>query len=393
MSLCTFFLVMAGHGTGLAQQDQGCEFREHPPSATDSSERVKPGSTTPTPLPVPDEPVGGAELGKCGIVIPNGAPNPPADVTTESWVVADLDTGDVFAAKDPHARQRPASLIKTLLSIVVTRDLTMDTVVTGTQADANEEGTKVGIGPGGQYTVRQLLQALLMRSGNDAAHALAGQLGGIPATLEKMNGVAKELGALDTRVSSPSGLDAPGMCTSAYDLALFFREALKQPEVAKAVLTKSIDFPGYGEHPGYKLVANNRLLGSYPGFIGGKTGYTGDARHTYLGGAKHGDKRLAVVLIRGEQHPVLMADQAAHLLDYGFGLSSSAMSPVGKLVDPAPAATPGQPGTVATPGTGSQAAPAAKPTSTIAFWLAGFAVVAVALGGLLWWRARRGRAA
>jgi serine-type D-Ala-D-Ala carboxypeptidase (penicillin-binding protein 5/6) len=280
-------------------------------------------------------------MGECGLIYPTGSPEPPPNITAASWVIADLDSGAVLAAKDPHARERPASLIKVLLSIVAIRELRQDTMLVGTQEDANQEGTKVGIGPGGKYTVHQLLLALVMHSGNDAAHALARALGGVPAALEKMNALAKEIGALDTRAATPSGLDGPGMTTSAYDLSLIFRAAMKHEEFAEAAVTKQIDFPGFGTKAGFKVTNDNKLLGKYQGFIGGKTGFTDDARHTYLGAAKRAGHRLSVVLLRGERVGTApLSDQAAKLLDYGFGLTDKNARPVGELVERAPEAQP-----------------------------------------------------
>lgn len=318
-----------------------CQNRQLPPPPIDTSEEPAPGSPSPEPLPVPEDPVGGTRMGECGIVQPEGSPAPPA-VTAATWVISDLDSGKVLAAKDPHARERPASLIKVLLSIVVIRELNPETVVTGTQEDANQEGTRVGIGPGGQYTVDQLLHALVMRSGNDAAFALARALGGVDVALEKMNALAKELGALDTRAATPSGLDGPGMTTSAYDLSLIFRAAMKHEEFAKATKTKRIDFPGYDGRAGFQVNNDNTLLGTYEGFLGGKTGFTDDSRHTYVGGAERDGRRLAVVLLRGERNNNTLADQGAMLLDYGFTLAAANTKPVGELVAKAPEAQPKQ---------------------------------------------------
>jgi len=281
-------------------------------------------------------------MGDCGIIQPQNASAPPGGISAATWAITDLDSGDVLAAKDPHARERPASLIKSLLAIVVIKELRPDTKVKGTQEDADQEGTKVGVGPGGTYTVDQLLHALIMRSGNDAAWALARTLGGRDAALEKMNALAHELGALDTRAATPSGLDGPGMTTSAYDQSLIFRAAMKYDEYAEAVKTESIQFPGYKGHPGFQVNNDNRLLGVYPGFLGGKTGFTDDARHTYVGGAEQNGKRLAVVLLRGERNPGPLAEQASKLLDYGFRLAAKDAKRVGELVDRAPEAQPKQ---------------------------------------------------
>ena len=324
-------------------EEQGaCQARQLPPPPIDTSEEPPPGSPSPEPLPIPDDPVGGPRMGDCGIVKPDDAPVPPGGVNAATWVISDLDSGEVLAAKDPHARERPASLIKNLLAIVVIRELRPETVVTGTQEDANQEGSKVGIGPGGEYTVDQLLHALVMESGNDAAWALARALGGVDVALAKMNALAKELGALDTRAATPSGLDGPGMTTSAYDQSLIFRAAMRYEEFADAAVTRSIDFPGHSGKGGFTIYNDNGLLDSYEGFLGGKTGFTDDSRHTYVGAAEQDGRRLAVVLLRGERNPDPLSEQGRRLLDYGFDLAEEDYRPVGQLVDKAPEAQPKQ---------------------------------------------------
>ena len=193
----------------------------------------------------------------------------PGDVSAEAWLVADLDTGDVIAAKDPHGRHRPASIIKVLVAMQALRDLPIHKVVAGTADDAAAEGTKVGIGEGGHYSIRDILHGLLMHSGNDAAHALAMQMGGMDATLTKLNDLAGKLGGRDTRVATPSGLDGPGMSTSAYDVGLFYRYAWQNPTFAEIVATRSFDFPGRGD-VGYPVENDNKLLDNYPGAWAGR---------------------------------------------------------------------------------------------------------------------------
>jgi D-alanyl-D-alanine carboxypeptidase (penicillin-binding protein 5/6) len=317
--------------------DTGCQVAEAPPAAIDSSEKPRPGTLGPAPLPVPAQPVGGPRMGECGDVLPPGAPRPPAVQDSVSWIIADLDTGAVLAARDPHARERPASCLKILTSLVVMKNLDMDTVVDGTEADADAPGSRVGVGPGGKYTVRQLFTGLILNSGNDAANALARQLGGVPATLRDMSATATSLGATDTRPTSPSGLDSPGMSTSAYDLALFYRKAITQPVFAEISRTRLFDWPGRGDLPGFRISNDNHMLSEYPGTFGGKTGFTDDARHTRITAAERHGRRLVVVQMRGEQHPVPMDTQAARLLDYGFALPADT-PPVGTLVDGPPAA-------------------------------------------------------
>ncbi|WP_216903949.1 D-alanyl-D-alanine carboxypeptidase family protein, partial [Nocardia alni] len=198
---------------------------------------------------VPPVPAGGPRLAACGLILPNGAPPVPRDISATAWVIADLDTGRILAAKDPHGRYRPASTLKTLLAAVAIPQLDLNKVVIGTQDDANADGTRVGIGPGGRYTNNQLLHALLMCSGNDAAHAIAMEIGGVDSTIRQMDEKARQLQALDTRAATPSGLDGPGQSISAYDMAAIFRHDMTLPAFADVVHTEQFDFPGFPADP------------------------------------------------------------------------------------------------------------------------------------------------
>jgi serine-type D-Ala-D-Ala carboxypeptidase (penicillin-binding protein 5/6) len=314
-----------------------CPYRESTPPAVDSSE-VPTAGDPPIPLAVPPKPVGGEALGGCGVVAAPNTPPPPGDVSADAWLVADLDSGAVIAAKDPHGRHRPASIIKVLVAMASLNALPLNKSVEGTDEDAAAEGTKVGVDAGGLFTVNQLLHGLLMHSGNDAAHALAMQLGGMQQALEKINVLAAKLGGRDTRVATPSGLDGPGMSTSAYDIGLFYRYAWQNPTFADIVATRTFDFPGHGDHPGYELENDNQLLYKYQGALGGKTGYTDDAGQTFVGAANHDGRRLMAVLLHGTRQPIAPWEQAAHLLDYGF--STPQGTQVGTLIEPDPSLLP-----------------------------------------------------
>ncbi|OZE73629.1 penicillin-binding protein [Rhodococcus sp. 15-649-2-2] len=318
-----------------------CPYAASPPPAIDLSEVPAPGSTAPQPLPIPADAVGGDRLAECGVVLPDGAPPLPADISATGFVVADMDSRAVLAAKDPHGRYRPASTIKTLLALVALDELNPSTQITATAEDAEAEGSAVGIGKNGVYTNLQLMQGLVMASGNDAAHALSTQLGGDAATVDKMNAKAAELGALDTRTATPSGLDGPGMASSAYDLALIFREAMRNPTFAQLISTETVQFPGYPkdpaipedqDRPGFALSNDNQLLYNYEGALGGKTGYTDDARQTFVAGAERNGRRLVVTIMKGDVLPIRPWEQAARLLDYGFAMDPN--DTVGDLVEP-----------------------------------------------------------
>ncbi|WP_137724612.1 D-alanyl-D-alanine carboxypeptidase family protein [Prescottella subtropica] len=324
-----------------------CPHREVPPPAIDLSEVPRPGEPAPTPVPVPAAPVGGDALGACGVITAPGTPPLPADISATGWLVADLGTGQVLAAKDPHGRYRPASTVKVLLALVALDELDLDTTVVVDAAAADMEGSSAGLGVGGTYTNLQLMQGLVMRSGNDTAQALAEQLGGEQATIDKMNAKAAALGALDTRTASVSGLDGPGMATSPYDLAVIFRAAMQNPTFAQLISTHEVLFPGHPADPAkpddkpvepYPIVNDNQLLTNYPGALGGKTGYTDDARQTYVAGADRDGRRLAVTLMAADVLPIRPWEQVARLFDYGYGLGPDVS--VGTLVDGPPAPEP-----------------------------------------------------
>jgi D-alanyl-D-alanine carboxypeptidase (penicillin-binding protein 5/6) len=308
-----------------------CAQRNQPPPAVDTSEDVPPGATPPSPLPVPATPVGGGRMGECGVVVPVGAPALPSDISAGAWMVADLDTGEILGAKDPHGRYRPASTLKLLTAQVMLKNLTnLDLPVEGTQADTAQDGTRVGLEAGGIYTVRQLLSYLVMISGNDAANALARTNGGFDKTVADMNATALALGGLDTRAATPSGLDGPGQSTSAYDLALFARKDLATPPFAEMISAQDVRVPGSGNE-GYIAANDNQLLYQYPGALGGKTGFTDDAGNTYVGMAERNGRRLVVTMMNGNHVPRRQWMQAASLLDWGFALPATTL-PVGRLV-------------------------------------------------------------
>ncbi|CPS39485.1 Probable D-alanyl-D-alanine carboxypeptidase DacB [Mycobacteroides abscessus subsp. bolletii] len=252
---------------------------------------------------------------------------PPPEGPAQAWLVADLDSGQILAARDPYATHAPASTIKVLLALVALDEVPMDATVVADAADAKAECNCVGIKVGQTYTARELLDAALLESGNDAANTLAHLLGGRQATVDKMNAKAAALGATSTHTDSPSGLDAPGMDmrTSPHDLAVIFRAALANPVFAEITAQPSAPFPGRGLHN------QNELMYRYPGVIGGKTGFTDIARKTYVVAAERDGKRLVVSMMYGLVHeggPTYW-DQAASLFDWGFVNDGS--SSVGSL--------------------------------------------------------------
>jgi len=332
--------AIAGAEPAPAQDPNSCPYKVSTPPAVDASEIPKVGDP-PQPLPVPASPVGGDALSGCGVIVAAGTPPLPGEVSAEAWLVADLDSGEIIAARDPHGRHRPASVIKVLTAMAAINELPLNRLIDGTQEDANAEGTKVGVEPGGRYTVDDLLHGLVMYSGNDAADALAAAMGGMDVALGKINTLASKLGGRDTRVATPSGLDGPGMSTSAYDIGLFFRYAFDNPIFADIARTREYQFPDSNGQPPYPIENDNKLLLNYPGALGGKTGFTDDARQTFVGAAERDGRRLVAVLLRGTRQPIAPWEQATRLLDYGFATAPG--TAIGSLIEPDPSLLPPRP--------------------------------------------------
>lgn len=294
--------------------------------------------TAAEPVAAPATPVGGPLLARKGLVVdaPAGTPAPPKIAAT-SWLLADLDTGAVLAAQNPHQRLRPASTLKTLTAVTLLPLLDKTAVYTASSDDANAEGSKVGVVPNGTYTVDQLFLGMFLPSGNDAALALAHAAGGVDRTVALMNAEAAHLQAFDTHAATPNGLDADGQFSSAYDLALIARAGLARPDFSRYVTTKMTPFPGKMPPAGkprstFMIQNQNKLLYRYDGAIGVKTGYTTLARSTFVGAAARDGHRLVVTVMHTGGGSW---KEAASLLDWGFA-HEAAVQPVGLLVDPLP---------------------------------------------------------
>ena len=281
-----------------------------------------------------EDPVGGARLAGTVVVTDSpGDPQPPA-VTAASYVVADLDSGEVLAAKDPHGRYAPASTLKMLTAVTLIPRLDPATPVTPTFEDVNVDGSKVGLVQELSYSVKDLFTALLVVSGNDAAGALATAVGGQAAATSLMNAEAARLQARDTSAVNTSGLDAAGQVSSAYDLALIARAGMAIPDFRAYVDVRRAFVPAPGGAT-IEIANHNRLLRSYPGAIGVKNGYTAAARASFVGAATRDGHTLLVSLMRAE--PVVW-QEAGTLLDWGFAAVARDARPIGQLVDPVPPA-------------------------------------------------------
>ncbi|HUR15171.1 MAG TPA: serine hydrolase [Mycobacteriales bacterium] len=336
--------------------------------------------------------VGGDRLGTRGLVVGKGAPPLPATAAA-GWLVADMDSGEVLAARDPHGRYAPASTLKVLTAQTLIGQLDPATLVQPTWDDVNVEGSRVGIVQRMRYSVKDLFTAMLVVSGNDAANALATANGGLRKTVAEMNAEAKRLNALDTHAANTNGLDHRTQLSSPYDLALIGREAMRSSAFRAYVATKRYYLPAPGRKTIY-LASHDKLLWNYDGAIGIKNGYTTRARATFVGAATRNGRTLIVTLMKTNPR---YWPEAAALLNWGFAASAAGVEPVGQLVDAAPVGAGEQggvstrAGTAAAPATVTKAAPAAAASGlpVVPALLVGSGV-AVLGGGLLRNR-RRGR--
>jgi len=265
-------------------------------------------------------------------------PKPLPKLSAAAYLVADVDTGEVLAARDAHGRHRPASTLKVLTALTLLPELDPASVYTAVFEDANVDGSKVGVVPEATYTVHNLFEGMFLMSGNDAANALANAAGGVGPTVDAMNATALELGALDTTAVNPSGLDAPGQLTSPYDLALIARAALERADFRAYATTIKSAFPGKmpkknKRRKTFEIYTQNKLVLNYDGAIGVKNGWTTKARGTFVGAATRGDRTLVAVVMRTKPYAW---EEARALLDWGFA-NAAVVSPVDTLDRPAEA--------------------------------------------------------
>lgn len=349
----------------------------------------------PRPSPPPDVPgdrvVGGEKLDTAGLIVPQGVPAPPAN-TAVSWLVADLDSGEVLGACGPHEYGTPASVQKLLLAATFLGKLDPAQTVTVIRQDIDipSDSSAVGLVDGGQYSVELLWLGLLLQSGNDAANVLArlgGGAGGMNAGVAAMNEHAKWLGAHQTHAVTPSGYDGEGQFTSAYDLALIARACFADETFRRYQLTKTAQIPDQPpKHKGFQIQNENQLMSQYPGALGGKTGFTSLARHTYVGAAERNGRRLVATLLGAEPRPIRAWQQGAALLDWGFGLPRGAS--VGRLVNPGETQVKASPSQAGADPADVAAAPASSRKTT---FVAGYGILAASALGLVAGLVRRGR--
>lgn len=227
------------------------------------------------------------------------------------------ETGEVLYDLASRRRMEPASTTKiaTAMVVLVETKGRLDEKVLVSSRAAAAEGSSAQLHAGQRVSVKDLLYALMLLSGNDAATALAEHVAGTEVRFAAlMNEMAKELGARSTHFANASGLPDRNHYTTAYDLALLTRYAYRSPAFRQIVSTKSIRLSWLPE----PAVNHNKMLWRYPGADGVKPGFTTSAQQCWVVSAERQGRRLIAVVLGDDRTTVF--DDLTRLLDYGFAV-------------------------------------------------------------------------
>lgn len=250
--------------------------------------------------------------------------------SAKASVVINAENGEIIYSKNADEKLPMASTTKIMTALLLCEYGNADRQIEVTKEMVTVEGSSMGLLPGDTVTLNDLLYGMLLASGNDAANTTAFVVGGsIEGFVELMNSKAKELGLKNTHFVTPSGLDAKEHYTTAYELALLAAYAIKNERFKAASSSKSAVL-NYGNPPYRRTLTNhNRLLKSYEGLIGVKTGFTKKSGRCLVTAAERDGKRVVAVTLCDPN------DWADHknLLDYGFTkLKTVTVEPESKTV-------------------------------------------------------------
>ncbi len=237
------------------------------------------------------------------------------DISAQSAVLMCVETGEVLFSKNPHERRSMASTTKIMTSLIALEQLTPQRVIKVNSSMLKVEGTSMGLLDGDTVTLEGLVYGMLLPSGNDAANVVAITLGGnVDNFAMMMNDRAQQIGMTNTNFVTPSGLDDENHYSTAYDMALLACTAIKNPQFKKICSSKSA-VVSYGNPPYNRTLTNhNRLLKSYEGCIGMKTGFTKKSGRCLVSCAQRDGVTLVAVTLKAPD------DWQDHtkMLNFGF---------------------------------------------------------------------------
>lgn len=251
----------------------------------------------------------------CGCALCAGAVDMPADISAEACIVMVADTHEVLFERNAQKQLPMASTTKIMTALLALESGTPQKEITVTDEMVRVEGTSIGLLPGDTISVQTLVAGMLLESGNDSANVTAYAVaGGIAPFLEMMNERACALEMQNTCFETVSGLDSENHHSTAYDMALLGSAAIQNPAF-RAICSQIQMRVSYGNPPYARTFSNhNRLLKSYDGVLGIKTGFTKKSGRCLVSAAERDGITLVAVTLNAPN------DWADHkkLLDYGF---------------------------------------------------------------------------
>ena len=245
------------------------------------------------------------------------------DITSDTGILMDADTGVVLYNKGGDEQRYPASITKIMTLLVAVENSTMDEKVTFTEtgvrnvtADSSNIGTKVGE----VLTMEDCLHALIIQSANDVAAQIAEHIGGTEqAFIDMMNQRASEIGCTNTHFATPNGLDKGlNHYTTASDLAKIATYALKYPAFRTLISTQKRSFRSINTKRRFTVTTTNALLGNMPGVQGMKTGYTDKAGHCFVGLSKSAKGNTYISIVLGGKTSQSRWKDSRILLNYAY---------------------------------------------------------------------------
>ena len=250
----------------------------------------------------------------------------PPKPTGTSWLVGDLDSGELHVAKNVEKRHAPASTIKLLTALALVDEFDdKKKKVTAEFEDMEIDGTKVGLMQTNKYSIDLLFHAMLMSSANDAANALGRAAGGQDKAVKLMNEKAAELGMSNTQAKNTSGLDAKGQYTTAEDLMKLAWAVCEDDYLMKVIGTETFEFPG-GKNPqtkekfkGYEIQNHTKIVGQVDGGLGLKNGFTRSAKGSYVAVAERDGHRVVTTMLGIDNNS---RQVAVDLLEWDFAQKS-----------------------------------------------------------------------
>ncbi|MDQ6712646.1 MAG: D-alanyl-D-alanine carboxypeptidase [Candidatus Dormibacteraeota bacterium] len=326
LAIVALVLLLGSRALGYLQAHKDI----HPVAATARTATPRPAVVSrpapsarpaPTPTPSPSRPA-----------VPTQLPQVKVPVLSASWlrthpiaetpsikgraaIVVDLTAGQILYQQDQATRYADASLTKMMTAMVAADLAPLDTVITVPDAATQVEPNHMGISTGEKLTVRELIDGMMLDSGNDAAEALAMGIVDRAAFITFMNQKAAALHLKTTHFTNPSGLDETDHYSSAYDLAVMGATLLTDyPDLRAIVGSKQISIYSTPQHKAFNPINIDRMLSTYPGAIGIKPGYTAAAGYCLAAAATRNGRTILTVVLGSSQH----FTDATTLLDFGF---------------------------------------------------------------------------